>query len=57
MDNRNTRVLIVDDQESIFADFQEMLGAKGRKRRSDEFFEGFLPGAGGGAVCASLVPL
>ena len=48
MDNRNTRVLIVDDQESIFADFQEMLGAKGRKRRSDEFFEDFLPGAGGG---------
>ena len=48
MDNRNTRVLIVDDQESIFADFQEMLGAKGRKRRSDEFSDDFLPGAGGG---------
>ena len=46
MDNRNTRVLIVDDQESIFADFQEMLGAKGRKRRSDEFSDDFLPGAG-----------
>ena len=26
MDNRNTRVLIVDDQESIYIIFQEMLG-------------------------------
>ncbi len=48
MENRNTRVLIVDDQESIFADFQEMLGVKGRKRRSDEFSDAFLPASGGG---------
>ena len=42
MDNRNTRVLIVDDQESIYIDFQEMLGVKERGRRSDELSDYFL---------------
>ena len=43
MDNRNTRVLVVDDQESIYTDFQEMLGVKRRKNRADELAAGFLP--------------
>ena len=43
MDNFNTRVLIVDDQESIYIDFQEMLGVKRRKRRSDELLDAFVP--------------
>ena len=42
MDNRNTRVLIVDDQESIYIDFREMLGVKERERRSDELANSFF---------------
>lgn len=42
MDNRNTRVLIVDDQESIYIDFQEMLGVKKRERRSEELANSFF---------------
>ncbi len=43
MDNRNTRVIVVDDQESIFTDFQEMLGITRRKHHSTELANTFLP--------------
>ena len=55
MDNHNRRVLVVDDQESIFTDFQEMLGVKGRKRRSDELLDDFLP-TGGDATPTAEMP-
>ena len=43
MINRNTRVLIVDDQDAIHSDFQEILSKTERKRASDAFADAFLP--------------
>ena len=45
MSNRNTRVLIVDDQDEIHIDFQEILSAKNRQTASDDLAEAFLPGS------------
>ncbi len=42
MTERNTRVLIVDDQHEIYTDFQEMLKAKNKKVLSDDFAETFF---------------
>ena len=39
----NTRVLIVDDQDEIHADFREMLGTQIRKAASDALVDAFLP--------------
>ena len=46
MDNRNTRVLVVDDQESIYIDFQDMLGVKTKKRKADDLSDAFLSAGG-----------
>ena len=43
MSHRNTRVLIVDDQDAIHSDFQEILNKTDRKTASDTFAEMFLP--------------
>ena len=45
MHDFNTRVLIVDDQDEIHADFQEMLGSPSRKAASDGLVDAFLPEA------------
>ncbi len=45
MENFNTRVLIVDDQDEIHIDFQEILSEKNRKAASDDLVEAFLPGS------------
>ena len=42
MQNFNTRVLIVDDQDEIHVDFQEMLGRGNRKTASDDLADAFL---------------
>ena len=42
MNERNTRVLIVDDQHEIYTDFQEMLKAKKNKVLSDDFADAFF---------------
>ena len=42
MNERNTRVLIVDDQHEIYTDFQEMLKAKRNKVLSDDFADTFF---------------
>ena len=42
MQNFNTRVLIVDDQDEIHVDFQEMLGRGNRKTASDDLADVFL---------------
>ena len=44
MSNRNTRVLIVDDQDEIHIDFQEILSEKNRRAASDDLADAFLPG-------------
>ena len=43
MSNRNTRVLIVDDQDAIHDDFQEILNRQNREAASDNFAAAFLP--------------
>ena len=43
MPNRNTRVLIVDDQDAIHDDFQEILNRQNRETASDTFAAAFLP--------------
>ena len=43
MDNLNTRVLIVDDQDEIHIDFQEIFNEKNRKVASDDLADAFLP--------------
>ncbi len=45
MENFNTRVLIVDDQDEIHIDFQEILSGKNRKAASDNLADVFLPGS------------
>lgn len=45
MDNLNTRVLIVDDQDEIHVDFQEIFNEKNRKAASDDLADAFLPGS------------
>ena len=45
MNDFNTRVLIVDDQDEIHIDFQEILTEKNRKAASDDLAEVFLPGS------------
>lgn len=42
MQNFNTRVLIVDDQDEIHVDFQEMLSRGNRKTASDDLADAFL---------------
>ena len=41
--DRNTRVLIVDDQHDIHIDFQEILNQRNRETDSDDLAEAFLP--------------
>lgn len=43
MDDFNTRVLIVDDQDEIHIDFQEIFNEKNRKIASDDLADAFLP--------------
>ena len=43
MINRNTRVLIVDDQDAIHTDFQEILSKTNGKTASDDLASAFLP--------------
>ena len=43
MINRNTRVLIVDDQDAIHTDFQEILSQTNGKTASDDLAPAFLP--------------
>ena len=43
MQNFNTRVLIVDDQDEIHIDFREMLGNHNKGAASDDLAEAFLP--------------
>ena len=43
MPNRNTRVLIVDDQAAIHSDFQEILSKADSKIASDDLAPAFLP--------------
>ena len=45
MSNRNTRVLIVDDQDEIHIDFQEILREKNSGTASDDLADAFLPGS------------
>ncbi len=45
MSNRNTRVLIVDDQDDIHIDFQEILSEKHKRAASDDLADVFLPGS------------
>lgn len=45
MDDFNTRVLIVDDQDEIHIDFQEILSEKDKKAASDDLADVFLPGS------------
>ncbi len=45
MENFNTRVLIVDDQDEIHIDFQEIFSEKNRKVASDDLADAFLPGS------------
>ena len=45
MDDFNTRVLIVDDQDEIHIDFQEILSEKDKKAASDNLADVFLPGS------------
>ena len=48
MDNFNTRVLIVDDQDEIHIDFEEILGKGNRQTASDDLADVFLPSDSGG---------
>ena len=41
--DRNTRVLIVDDQHDIHIDFQEILNPRSRATDSDDLAGAFLP--------------
>lgn len=43
MENFNTRVLIVDDQDEIHIDFQEILSERNKKAASDDLADAFLP--------------
>ena len=43
MNNLNTRILIVDDQDEIHSDFQEILGKENQKAASDGLANAFLP--------------
>jgi len=42
MNNLNTRILIVDDQDEIHSDFQEILGKENRQATSEDLANAFL---------------
>ena len=50
MNNFNTRVLIVDDQDEIHIDFEEILGKGNRGTASDDLADAFLPSDSEGRV-------